>query len=79
MIEHGIPLEPINRQTGRKYPFPQMRRGDSFFIPCRTVEEQRQARRLVQSAARIFVRREAQGARFASRQIENGVRCWRTA
>lgn len=84
-IETGIPIPPprTNRKSGtanqRRYPFPFMQVGDSFFVPCvNTIQALRHLQQAVSSAAGLYAKRHPPLA-FLTRAIEGGVRCWRVA
>ena len=76
-VEEGIALPPAGR-PGAKYPFDQMRAGDSFFVP---LEDAHPDSPVV--AARNYGIRN--GQRFTGRRLFDdggelvGVRIWRTA
>jgi hypothetical protein len=65
MIEHGIPIPPRH-----KYPFAQMKSGDSFFIET-SPEDRRRTLKLCSAAASYHLPRK-----FTFRTIENGIRVW---
>ncbi len=69
-IEKGVPL-PIPASS-RKYPFPDMRTGTSFFVSIKDA-----APTSVQSAAYAFARLN-KGFRFSVRRMrgESGTRVW---
>jgi len=78
-IDHNISI-PIRGKKGRKagnckYPFTQMKVGDSFFMPCQKGLEDMVGRRL-----RAAVEHRINPYRIAVtvRNVEGGVRCWRT-
>lgn len=73
-IEKNIPLLPRKLPHGpaAKYPFALMDVGDSFFVPATPKV----------SPAKVQTRlstRKIPGAKFATRQVEGGVRVWRIA
>lgn len=70
-IEKGIPI-PLRGQYS-KYPFGQMKIGDSFLI-----EEKHVASKVSQAAAQ-FARRAKKPLKFAVRHTPDGHRCWRIA
>lgn len=74
-IENGIPLPPKRRLTAQ-YPFAKLAVGDSFLLACTTVERTRLAIRLRTAAE--FYRKRTPGWNFTSRQVDGGVRLWRT-
>lgn len=69
-IQSHIPIPPVEGRTGRKrkYPFPTMRKGDSFFVP--TDNPNKTASTLHGSACSC-------GVSVAVRREGNGVRVWR--
>lgn len=81
-IEKNISIPP-RRHTGvnkigiiRKYPFLEMKIGDSFLYPATGTSEKNMAR------IRILGARSNGGAavkklKFITRQVSGGVRCWR--
>jgi len=73
-IEKNIPLKsPRHKENHYRYPFLKMEIGDSFFVTCKT-EEKRLTFSRVYSAAKHY-----QDKKFATRSIEDGIRCWRIA
>jgi hypothetical protein len=63
-IESNIPLPPASK----KYPFGQMKVGDSFFVPDTTPA-------LVSGSRSYWTRKT--GAKYAARTVDGGVRFWR--
>lgn len=77
-IEKGIPLARI---TGRghapmKYPFPEMKVGDSFSVPAEANVTRRALSDRVQRSAAYA--RKTLGRKFKLRSNETGIRIWRT-
>ena len=70
-IESDIPL-PSGVRRARRYPFKDMKIGDSFLVKDRKAAS-------VMSAVRRFMRQEGNGRAFTTRNVDGGVRCWRTA
>lgn len=73
-IEHDVPV-PAARKSGpkSKYPFRQMRKGDSFLVPVNGV-----AMNVVQSTLHSTARRVLpKTAKVVTRRTEDGVRVWR--
>ena len=67
-VEKGIPVPP--RQA--RYPFREMKVGESFFVPCTDEEKARIQNRLTNSCAK------ARGfGTFTVRRVEGGVRAWK--
>ena len=69
-IEKGITLPAKNVSHSTRYPFPDMKIGDSFAVPA----EKMQA---AASAASHYGKVHNQ--KFASRKNSSGLRIWRTA
>lgn len=69
-IEKNIPV-PAKRGPLTIYPFDQMGKGDSFFIPTKTQKETKSKRRSV--AGRALKK----NVKVATRIVEGGVRVWR--
>lgn len=72
-IERNIPIPDPKRGGPRqsKYPWSQMKVGESFLFP-ETVKKSTAAS-LVYSAGKSRKRK------FSIRTVDNGIRCWRTA
>lgn len=66
-IEKGIPVPQF------KYPFRDMKIGDSFLVPCDKSEVKVVRNRLVSAACGLKPR----DAKFSCRTVAGGVRCWR--
>ena len=66
-----IPADAGRRGTPRKYPFPDMRVGDSLFFADAPMEG-----REVQAARTYFKRA---GWTLVARRVDGGVRVWRAA
>ena len=77
-IEAGIPVPRMPQGRAPLYPFATMAVGDSFFVADTSEPKRLQANRVI-VAARGYVVRHAPAARFTTRQVEGGVRCWRVA
>ncbi len=71
VIEKGVP-KPDKKGMKAKYPLGQMEVGDSFLIPT----EGKDAQRSVQTECGSHWTR-LKPKKFASRQVEGGVRIWR--
>ena len=83
-IEKDIPIPPIPRSGGRhkgrwkrKYPFPDMGIGDSFFVPAESKAAARSRANVLLISAREWGARDY-GFKFTTRTYEDGVRIWRT-
>ncbi len=72
-IEKGVSLENAPRKTDLKYPFREMEIGDSIFVACDDSKSRVAMSRLVSAAYRFKPKK------FATRTVEGGIRCWRTA
>ena len=72
-IQDNVPLPKLRAYRSR-YPFSEMRVGQSFFIPGVRVQR-------VSHAAVYWAKRLGDGYRFVSRTVtedgQEGVRCWR--
>lgn len=70
-IEQGVPV-PVNRaRIGSKYPFRDMKIGDSFFLPATYAKPAS-----VRASASYFQIRN-KGYRFTAHEQDNGIRVWR--
>ncbi len=70
LIEKNIPLKPKGISgRPRIYPFPAMKKGDSFYVNGGKTSS------VVSAAACGYAK--SQGGHFAVRVEGNGVRCWR--
>ena len=69
-IEKGIEIGKL-RGKDVSYPFKMMDIGDSFFVPCEKGKTEAVQRSVSQCA------RHRKPFKFATRQLEDGVRCWR--
>lgn len=67
-IERGVPL-PVARNQ-RRYPYPQLQVGESFFVPAVTQNN-------IANQAYRWSRKL--GRKFETRKRPGGVRVWRTA
>jgi hypothetical protein len=68
-IEDNIPYSPANR----RYPFTQMKVGQSVLIRCETFADERRARRAAYAIARY------KGWKMRTSVYEGSVRVWRIA
>jgi hypothetical protein len=68
-IEKNVPVPPRKKVT--VYPFHQMKKGDSFFIPVKGKKAQESRRRSATAAA------YKQKVKITARVMEDGVRIWR--
>ena len=78
-IDHGVPLPPPRKGSGkwkhrRRYPWRQMKPGDSFFASCDGDDPYRLLRTLRTSVSTV----KGAGS-YAMRFVDGGVRVWRTA
>jgi len=73
-IEKGVPLP---ARYLKKYPFEEMKPGDSFSIvePCKKTA--RKQADLLRSACVYFVKKKNPAWRFTTRVTKDGVRVWR--
>ena len=76
-IEKNVPI-PKPQVVGRpsKYPFEKMDVGDSFFVENQKHESVYKLSVTISQATR---RSRLKGKRFTVRQLDGGVRVWRTA
>ena len=82
MIETGIEMPPrVYTGAGgaaKKYPFPEMEVGDSFYFPAKgnsKVAKRRAVGRMTASAAGWS--KKLPGRKWSVRTVEGGVRVWR--
>ena len=68
-IEENIPFLTASSRKQLKYPFEQMKVGDSFFVPRINSTQF--------SNVLSIHNKSAENKRFASRTVEGGVRVWR--
>ena len=68
-IDKGIPIPPKHHRS--KYPFAQMKPGDSFFVPG--------GKRSTISSAVKDRRKNNPGEEWTYRTKDNGVRVWRVS
>lgn len=73
-IERNVPVPKSTAGARAKYPFREMKIGDSFFAPA----TQGMNRNRIASAATYFGIRHP-GYRFSIRKVEGGWRVWRVA
>lgn len=74
-LETGIDLPSVARAPRRlKYPFGDMHPGDSFFVACEP-ETSAKLRQSIYVSSRTAASRY--GAKYTTRVVEGGVRCWR--
>lgn len=73
-IEAGIPLPVRTKKGGAgrkpKYPFADLKMGESFLVPNKTT---------MSFGATVQTARKRTGFTLATRNVEGGVRIWRTA
>jgi hypothetical protein len=67
-IEKGVEMPPDKRKTS-KYPFEKMEVGDSFFVPEKTAIS-------LQSTCSLY--KQKTGYKFILREVDGGVRIWRS-
>jgi hypothetical protein len=70
-IESKVPYVKISKPRATKYPFPDMKVGDSFFVPA----DDTKAIPRVRSAASLWAQRY--NRKLATRVVDGGVRVWR--
>jgi len=72
-IEAGIAIPSATRYKGglkSKYPFADLKVGESFLVPNKTTDK---------FGATVQTARKRTGFTLATRNVEGGVRIWRTA
>ena len=75
-VEQGVPIVKNKRGRPPKYPFRNMKVGDSFF--AKSEDGSKSAISLLQASIMGACRRNrVKNAKFTTAQEENGVRCWR--
>ncbi len=81
-IDKGVELPPRARGKGAgvKYPFADLKIGDSFFVPLASGRTQYTHVNAVGGSARSWARTQGNGFEFAvRREGDKGARVWRTA
>lgn len=71
-IEKNVPAPPAAQST-RRYPFPDMEVGDSFFVQTESARTNPRLR----SCAALYGKRH--GKKFRVRSVDGGSRVWRIA
>ena len=71
-IEKGVPVPHDAGQQRRKYPWPEMKKGDSFFLDGCT----QAAGEIAQNGNR-WADYHGYTRRFSGRAVDGGVRVWR--
>ena len=73
-IEADIPIPVAVKKGGAgrkpKYPFAELQVGESFLVPGKTTDK---------FGATVTLARKRTGRNFTTRNVEGGVRIWRTA
>jgi len=79
-IEKDIPLPPPYNERGPHYPWDKMEVGDSFIFQCNPEDKQKISVTLSTDARSYTYRNQKQmrGRTFTTRQVDCGVRIWRT-
>ena len=77
-VEKGFALPQDAGGRAPKYPFAQMKVGDSFLAPVPEGEPAILVQKRVLRAANAFKTRHQSRAVFTTRQTDEGIRCWRT-
>lgn len=79
-IEHNIPMPGHSLQSRSSiYPLAAMEVGDSFFVPANETKKPGALQASLGGKARAWALRNRNGHKFATRQVDGGVRVWRTA
>lgn len=77
-IEHNIPIPEHGNVGAVRYPFREMKKGDSFFVRQETGESRKKLSARVRSASAQFRRRSTgETVTFTTRMEKNGIRVWR--
>ncbi len=79
-IESNIPVPPSKRKT--KYPFAEMKVGDSFFVPETESDTKRVGMAAHCFARELFLKKADQPRRKFTTKTQHspaGTRCWRIA
>lgn len=76
-IDKGIPVKRIVRGV-IIYPFADMVKGDSFFVPATTYPAYRSTSNSLHRQIRMFNNRFSADPEYVVRKVDGGVRCWRT-
>ena len=72
-VERNVPAPGINRPSrATKYPFPQLKVGDSFFVPH---DNNNRAIPRVRSAASLWAKYH--NLKLVTRTVDGGIRVWR--
>lgn len=76
-VDKGVPY-PGDPQAARssRYPFAAMKAGDSFLVPYEKDKPAVVAKRVMR-AAWSYKNRTKIKARFSTKRLKEGVRCWR--
>jgi len=79
-IEKGVPIPTwhnnnLDGYTG-KFPFHEMKVGDSFLIPCSPITQDKEGTR-VSAAGHDYKKRWNSKFRMAYRKVTGGIRVWR--
>ena len=76
-VDSGIPIpKTIQLPRAHKYPYGEMKKGDSFFVEC-TAPEQKNRQCNLLTNAKAWCTRNKKKFKFVSRFVEGGVRIWR--
>jgi len=78
MRSYSQDLKISHTLTGKyRYPLPDMRVGQHFFVPCREGQSVEKLQNSVSSSVCYVTKRS--GLRFTQRRMGNGIRVWRIA
>lgn len=72
-VESGIAIPGVEKQTKNRYPWAEMKLGDSFFVPAKN---QSAAMKRVKAAVKYY-RASNRGFRILCRRVDGGIRVWR--
>lgn len=71
-IEKNVPISEPQRGRNLKYPWPDMKKGDSFFV-----EGGRAMQQGLNASAYVWCKRHHPTRKFTTRAVDGGVRVWR--
>lgn len=77
-IEKRVPIPENKRGKPNKYPFPDMKIGDSFLF-TENLKDKRKSIQHASAAANTWKKVTASKFKFSCRLVKNGVRIWRIA
>lgn len=82
-IEANIPIPPrgplVSKGRPALYPFADMQIGDSFMVPIKASDPQKQKRLAMRVTNAAYANARLHGKKYATRVMDGGVRVWRVA